>query len=95
MIGGIEEHPPRIAWLRIGLAGAQGENLCLARVEIWNVEVKVGLLRVFGAWPLRRPIIVDSLEGNGGVGATHELDPVTTVFTNRPSGYGAVESGKS
>jgi hypothetical protein len=71
----VEVDPERLTRLDGALGGTKGEEVTLSLVEVVNQEVHVQLLGDDAIRPGRGDVVVDLLEGNGGVTAVKELDP--------------------
>jgi hypothetical protein len=74
--GRIEEDPERLAGLMLRLGRSDRQRRLFAGIEIRDVEVEMQLLGMVTPRPVRRPVILDALEGDcrTAVGA-FELSP--------------------
>lgn len=68
--------------------GAEGEDLLLGLVEVLDTDVEVELLGSGGIRPLRRPMVVNALEGEHHAGLEVKGRP---VVIERPPGIGPVD----
>lgn len=63
MTGRVCEHPPpRVVRLLLRLACAVSQQGSLGEVEVVDLEVEVGLLRLLLSWPCRCPVVRHALK---------------------------------
>ena len=94
MPGRVEEDPKSIAWLMIGLGGAELEHCSLGLVEVVDVHVNVHLLRDHLSRPLWRSVGINPLEAQRVAVIGADRTPVGVVLFDLPAEQGTVELGQ-
>ena len=92
----VEEDPKRVGvWLKLGFACTEHDDGSFTGVEIIDVEIEMGLLRMVGTRPDRRLMIGGELECQRRTTIAAELYPVTIVTLHIPTGDTCIELGET
>jgi acyl-CoA reductase-like NAD-dependent aldehyde dehydrogenase len=95
----VEEHTKRLPRLELRFTGAERQHLLLTNVEINDIEVEMGLLRMTTARPSRRLERVDTLERQRGSPVVGKRDPLAAflqvLVLYLPAGDACIEASES